>query len=395
MSINVISIPLSQLRVLPEVQSRVKINTQVVADYRDIIMSEMESAAEEKRPPAYPFHDPLLVVQDGNSRIVADGFHRVEAYKNPVTGEFDDPAMLVNVIVQPPFGDWTPLNVAKYLSNTANTTHGVSRTKQDKINAVMLHLQVPYEFDKSDTAIAKALKVDRRHHVAVARRLLEAGHAQYVDLPTESDQSDRSGLPAESGLMSPPPQDNAIDETLQEAGSNSAEELNEMVRRRGIEHPHMSEVVGGATETFEKQEDANNMEATTTALADAPVTVITDAVAGQTTTSAVRVAVPPPTLATPSRTADAPTPATEAPESAEQPSSGQGRLSLMQLQEVLQYVRTARSALQILPLPTVDTLQEHTEIRQELFTEIQELTQDFAKLTGRINGISVAGRLSS
>jgi len=378
MSNNIISIPLSQIRVLPEVQSRVRMDKQIVADYRGIITSEIETAAEENRHPGYPFEAPLTVVADGDGYIVADGYHRVEAYKNPTTGEYDNPTTVVNVEVRPPVEGWTPVNLAKFHSSTANLIHGLHRSRQDKINAVMLHLQIPNEFDKSDRTIAKALRVHRTCHVAEARRLLGAGYTTYVDLPVETDQSDRSGLPADdqSGLTSPPQPVGTPDEALPP------------ISKVPDEAPRQGLPIGNNAASICLVSLPNGVSADTQR-----ATVITPLPTGK----ASSVATPPPVLVTPPRTADAPTPAIEASQSAGQAESmaqkpmTQGRVAVMRLREILQYAVTMRTALQIVPLPTPDTAQEYGDVPAELLTELQGLSQDCATFTDRLNALKGTG----
>jgi hypothetical protein len=78
--LHISQIPLSQLRILPEVQSRVTLDPNIIADYRDVILAEREAANAEHRAATYQFKEPFLAVQDDDGFIIADGFHRAAAY---------------------------------------------------------------------------------------------------------------------------------------------------------------------------------------------------------------------------------------------------------------------------------------------------------------------------
>ena len=69
----IIQVPLSQLQIVPEVQSRVTLNQTIVADYGETIQAEIEAATAEARPPDYPFKDPILVVQVNDCFVITLG----------------------------------------------------------------------------------------------------------------------------------------------------------------------------------------------------------------------------------------------------------------------------------------------------------------------------------
>jgi len=202
-----------------------------------------------------------------------------------------------------------------------------------------MYLQIPYEFNKSDTAIAKALKVDRRHHVAEARRLLAAGYTTYVDLPVQStpDQSDRSGI--EPCDLREPPQ------------------------------PTASNTVTIAPPTF----------VTPLRVQIPSARAVFDP-----------AATPPHSLAMLSRTAnptDTEQVAPVAPESADPAGStpDTGQIAVMRLKDILHHAIILRSALQIVPMPTPDTAQDYTDVQTMLYTELQGLSQDYSTFLNRRN----------
>ena len=149
-----ITIPLTSLRLLSEVQSRASLNQDTIAEYTEVLRPEEDGHPGDSFPP-------IIVVQDGDGYIVADGFHRVAAYEE-VYGKNADVPIEVQIFQLHP--GYTPLALAKHWSAVSNTTHGLRRSKADKANAVRLYLSLPGNVEKSNRSIAKELKV---HHSLV------------------------------------------------------------------------------------------------------------------------------------------------------------------------------------------------------------------------------------
>lgn len=148
-----LKVPLSKLRVLSEVQSRAAIDPGTVTEYIESLR------AGDTLPP-------VTVVENGDEFIVADGNHRVNAHLacNP-NGEID-------ASVCSAFDGLSALESAIYISCISNLTHGLKRTKADKVNAVRLYLSLSFNVNKSDRAIAEELKVHHTH-VSEGRALWE------------------------------------------------------------------------------------------------------------------------------------------------------------------------------------------------------------------------------
>jgi len=108
------TIPLSALRILPEVQSRASLNQDTIAEYAEALHPKEDGHPGDSFPP-------IIVVQDGDGYIVADGFHRCAAY-DEVYGKNSDAS--IDVQVYPPHPGYTPLTLAKHWSAVSNTTHG-------------------------------------------------------------------------------------------------------------------------------------------------------------------------------------------------------------------------------------------------------------------------------
>jgi len=118
---------LDKIRIDGDTQPRVAINGNVVQQYA----VDMERGAE------FP---PVQVMFDGVTYWLVDGFHRYHAHKKLAK---------VQIAVDITTGVQTD---AQWESLTANKTHGLRRTNEDKIKAVLKALKL--RPDHSDNAIA-------------------------------------------------------------------------------------------------------------------------------------------------------------------------------------------------------------------------------------------------
>lgn len=131
------TINLREIRIDGGTQSRVEINMETVQEY----------AAEIEGGESLP---PMTVFFDGVDHWLADGFHRFHAYcrlnREKVTVECNQ-------------GD---KRAAILYSVSANTTHGLRRTNEDKRKAVLTLLKDEEWSKWTDSAIAKSCCVDHK-----------------------------------------------------------------------------------------------------------------------------------------------------------------------------------------------------------------------------------------
>ena len=102
----------------PEVQSREKLDQEVIKEYAEAIV----------RGDQFP---PIVVFSDGISSWVADGFHRVEATKKAGLG-----------VIKAEIRSGGKRDAVFYAIG-ANASHGLRRTNADKRRAVELLLKDP------------------------------------------------------------------------------------------------------------------------------------------------------------------------------------------------------------------------------------------------------------
>jgi hypothetical protein len=141
-------IPLAEIKVDPRIQQRVNgTSEEVVADY----------AQAMRDGGAFP---PPIVFSDGGAYHLADGFHRVAAYKS---AHPDEPE--IKCEVKP--GDHED---ALLFACGANATHGLPRTTADKERSVLLLLRSEKWSQWTDREIARQCNVshpfvgkNRRH----------------------------------------------------------------------------------------------------------------------------------------------------------------------------------------------------------------------------------------
>lgn len=139
-------IPLESIRIDGGTQIRVKINTDVVAEYAELI---------DKLPP-------VTVFFDGSHYWLADGFHRYHA-----AGKAG--ATMIEADVRK-----GTVEDARWFAAGANQQHGLRRTNKDKLRAIMEALQMRPEL--SNRAIAEHVGVDDKT-VAAARDQVRCGNS--------------------------------------------------------------------------------------------------------------------------------------------------------------------------------------------------------------------------
>ena len=161
-------IPVNRLRVLPEVQFRVKLDPQAVEYFAGMYRKHINKYTAR-------FSDqlpPVLVVADGeNGFIVADGFHRVEAAKS-ISEEY-----LIPATVTSPYPSHGAVDTAIHLACLCNCRFFVQRTEEDKARAVAMYLSLPGHADMPDGALAEELNVYNADIIQKGRALYNEWHA--------------------------------------------------------------------------------------------------------------------------------------------------------------------------------------------------------------------------
>lgn len=140
-------IDMTKIRTDGGTQSRAAINDDTVAEYAEAL----EGGAE------FP---PVTVYHDGTDYWLADGFHRVAAYR--AAGRAEIPADVRQ-------GD---RRAAVLHSCGANASHGLRRTNADKRRAVMVLLEDAEWSGKSENWMAATCRVSR----TLVRAILQEGH---------------------------------------------------------------------------------------------------------------------------------------------------------------------------------------------------------------------------
>lgn len=128
---------LSKIRIDGGTQPRQAINDTVIQEYSDAVLDGTHLP-------------PVDIFFDGNNHWLADGFHRYFAYKKAGLNEI--PALIHNGTQRD----------AIFFSVGANATHGLRRTKEDKIQAIRTVLDDVEYADASDNEIAKLVKLTRQ-----------------------------------------------------------------------------------------------------------------------------------------------------------------------------------------------------------------------------------------
>lgn len=145
------TLKIEDLRIDGGTQSRVELNEVVVSDYAGVLLSGNELP-------------PVIVFFDGSAYWLADGFHRMSAYRHAKRAAL--PAEVVN----------GTRREAILHSVGANDEHGLRRSNADKRKAVETLLADAEWATWSDSAIAKQCRVD---HKTVAKiRAEHLGNSQ-------------------------------------------------------------------------------------------------------------------------------------------------------------------------------------------------------------------------
>ncbi len=187
-------LPVSEILTTGGTQTRVRIDPATVHRYVE--------KAERGEQPGVDGKPPLVVVADKHHRVwLADGFHRLEAWKKLGRKEI-----------------WCEMRQGSKLDAllyacAANEDHGLPRSNADKRNIVRMVLSIREWRGRSDNWIAAVCRVNNHLVGDVRRRMEEEGHldASAARMGRDGRQLDTKNigrkLPANdaTGLMLAPP----------------------------------------------------------------------------------------------------------------------------------------------------------------------------------------------
>jgi uncharacterized ParB-like nuclease family protein len=163
---------IARIKATPEAQPRVSLHYPTVEEYAEALRGEVEL-------------DPVTVFHDGTDYWLADGFHRLEAYKREGFSEI-------------------PVNVMKgghraaiLFSVGANHKHGLPRTPADKRRAIETLLRDQEWGANSDRWIAETARVNHETVTSVRRILESTGEIRQLDERKGKDGKTRK-LPRKS-----------------------------------------------------------------------------------------------------------------------------------------------------------------------------------------------------
>jgi uncharacterized ParB-like nuclease family protein len=167
---DVMELPLSQIRCDEKAQPRVKLDEFMVKEYSE----EMSEGAAF--PPVIVFHRP------NEDYYLADGWHRIEAARR---------RGCESIMAEVHEGG---LRDAILYSLSANTDHGLRRTRADKRRAVRSLLEDPEWFSWSDNEIATRCRVSRKL-VASTRKAVREEKTHLVQEQDRTVKAMRGGKP--------------------------------------------------------------------------------------------------------------------------------------------------------------------------------------------------------
>jgi hypothetical protein len=157
--VNTTEIRLDQIAASPDTQMRViGIDPDTVAAYADDML-------------AGAIFPPIKVFHDGGRYHLADGWHRLDAARR---------AERTTILAEVLEGTSRDATLA---ACSANATHGLRRTNEDKRRAILALLRDPEWAKWSDRKIAETCKVDHKS-VGKVRRELTAPKVDGGEIPT-------------------------------------------------------------------------------------------------------------------------------------------------------------------------------------------------------------------
>jgi hypothetical protein len=163
---------IDQIQMLDELQSRASTHWEHV----DELVELLQSGGQFKEPPVV-----FRQGHDGDEYFLADGFHRVHAYKK---------AGIESAIFDVRAGGTTAFRHAKLWSIQSNITHGLRRSNADKRRAVEMLLADEEWSSKSDRWIAETAGVS---HTTVQRTKELAHCASSTGTGTSSPKTGKDG----------------------------------------------------------------------------------------------------------------------------------------------------------------------------------------------------------
>jgi hypothetical protein len=169
---------LNAIRIDGGTQSRVQINTEIVADYAEAIRVGID----------FP---PVVVFHDGADYWLADGFHRYHAHRSAEKAS-------IQADVQP-----GSLEDAQLYATGANGSHGLYRSNADKRKAVTMTLAIPRCADWSDRKIAEHCKVSVPFVSAIRRPAVAVKQQEHRAAAAEKKAAGRNPITAAAPAPAP------------------------------------------------------------------------------------------------------------------------------------------------------------------------------------------------
>jgi hypothetical protein len=181
-------LPIDQIRTDGGTQARAGLDEPTVAEYAESWLQL------SRKPNGLNEMPPIVVYYDGADHWLADGFHRLAAYKRFLDGGSASaaPRAIRAIIQQGQRRD------AVLAACGANATHGLRRTNADKRRAIETLLRDEEWQQWSDSEIARRVIVDHKT-VAAVRAQLYPGNSQ------DSRTVERSGTTYQQKVKQPTP----------------------------------------------------------------------------------------------------------------------------------------------------------------------------------------------
>lgn len=165
-------LPLTDIRVDSDAQSRTGYDPKLLAEYKELMSADDQGRVLD--PTGAPWVA-VRVYDDGDALWLADGFHRIRVARELGLTHFQATKLR-----------GTRRDAFLY-SLQANAEHGKRRTRADKRRAVERALRDPELVRFSDSHLATLCKVTRQHVTKLRDELLGTGTIAYQDVLIRSD----------------------------------------------------------------------------------------------------------------------------------------------------------------------------------------------------------------
>lgn len=214
-------LPLDAIRMDGGTQARAGLDNATVAEYAETWIQL------SRKPNGFLEMPPIVVFHDGSSYWLADGFHRVVAYRQFLdSGSAGASPRAIRAVIQ----QGTQRAAILYAVG-ANDKHGLRRTQADKRRAAATLLRDTEWTQWSDSEIARRVNVDHKTVASVRAELVATGEIPGSSIRQSADgkvrdvtgiaesnakrakQAIKSATMAETNPPSPAPVDDGVTET--------------------------------------------------------------------------------------------------------------------------------------------------------------------------------------